>query len=259
MKKKQALALCLCLITCYAFVTFNVGASISTQTTISSYGSVSGNNLNPLSDFMNSSNVPNMPMFTPAQYDPNFGYNGNPSILDTDIPITSAGEVDGAWVSCSPGDHIDLSIWVYTTNSTSTDIQSGTFFGFNFCGETSAGFGEIGSNGLQASMPDQNGYCVGVDNYDYTINGESGITQVAGLIDHVPFGVGTWTQLQFDFIVPSTYYNQLFEGTANTIVSCNPVQINSICAWLGVRSSDGTGIVYFSDPIMYDLGQTSLP
>ncbi len=113
----------------------------------------SGNNLEPLSAFMQGNNVPIMPNGgNYASYDPSVTYNGNPSIQDTgNNPNNPEGEVDGAWIPVSPGDHIVISVWVKTSASTSTDLQSGATLGFYFLGDSNLGEAKVGFNVNSAS------------------------------------------------------------------------------------------------------------
>jgi hypothetical protein len=229
--------------------------------------SITGTNLEPLSAFMNSNDVPNMPNGgNYASYDPSVTYNGNPSIQDIgNNPSNPEGEVDGAWIHVSPGDHIEISVWVETGASTSTDLQSGATFGFDFLGDSNLGEGIVGSSSTQqAGQPTAEELACGSPSaYGYTINGDNGLTQVAGLICKVPFGVSTWTEIQWDFIVPSTHYTSQWinpSGSApGDVSSITGTQINEMVCWFMVNSNVNNANVWYADPTLYNLGQTSLP
>ena len=227
----------------------------------------SGKNLEPLSAFVNSNDVPIMPDGgNYATYDPSVTYNGNPSIQDIgNSPINPEGEVDGAWIPISPGDHIVMSVWVKTSSSTSTDLQSGATFGIDFLGNSNLGEAIIGSSSTQqAGQPTGAELACGSPSaYGYTINAANGLTQVGGLICKVPFGVSTWTEIQWDFIVPSTYYtyqwiNPSGSGTGG-VSSVSPTQINDMVCWFTVHDNVGDGTTWYANSTLYDLGQTSLP
>jgi hypothetical protein len=197
--------------------------------------------------------IPNMPNGgSYATYDPSISHNGNPSIqvIGGIYAPNLAGEVDGAWIPVSPGDHIVLSIWVKTSTSTSTDPSSGSFFGFDFYGQSNRGYGILGDSPTNsAGQPTGTEIQWGNPTaWGYTINGANGLKQVSGLICKIPFGVSTWTQEQFDFIVPSQTWNYVNNQP------CNPTQIDGMIPWLGVHSNDGNGKIWFSDPVLFNLG-----
>jgi predicted small secreted protein len=217
-----------------------------------------------LSAFMNSNDVPYMPNGGGyASYDSSVSYNGYPSIQDIGNNANNPeGEVDGAWIAVSPGDHIEVSVWVTTSASTSTDLQSGATIGFNFLGDSNLGEGILGASGVQAGEPTSAELAYGsATAYGYTISGDNGMAQVGGLVSKVPFGVG-WTEVQYDFIVPSTYFinqwispNGSAPGGASVV---SPTQINEMVCWFWVDTNTA-GTAWFADPILYNLGQTSLP
>jgi hypothetical protein len=215
---------------------------------------------------MNSNDVPYMPNGgNYASYDSSVTYNGNPSIQDIgNNPSNPEGEVDGAWIAVSPGDHIEISVWVLTSASTSTDMQSGATLGFSFLGDSNLGEGILG-----ASSTEQSGEptaaelaCGSATAYGYTISGDNGMAQVGGLISKVPFGVSTWTEIQYDFIVPSTYYTYQWidpNGSApGSVSTVSGTQVNEVVCYLWVDTNTA-GTAWFANPTLYNLGQTSLP
>lgn len=126
-------------------------------------------------------------------------HNGNPSVKVGPDYVRGTREVDGAWISVHPGDHIVMSVLVKTEAYTSTDIQAGASFGWDFYGSTSIGYAiaALNSNQEQAGHPNSAelnpfGADGGVNGFGYTINGEGGLCQVGGLICRVPWGQD-WT------------------------------------------------------------------
>jgi hypothetical protein len=244
----------------YAVTTTSPTSSPTPDPTPQPTTTPSGNNLEPLSAFMNSNDVPNMPgggNF--ASYDTSVTYNGYPSIQDTSGGSPSCnGEVDGAWISVKPGDLMIMSIWVKTSTFSSNDMDQGSFFGFDFYGNTNLGFGILGNSPTnQAGHPTAAEQGMDGDTFGYTVNGANGMTDVSGLICRVPFGKG-WTEIQWDFIVPSQTWNYIWQG--NGVNQCNPTQIDALVPWLGVNNNGQTSApIWYSDPVLYDLGQTSLP
>jgi hypothetical protein len=242
-------------------------APTATPTPTETLTPATGTNLEPLSAFMNSNDVPIMPNGgNYASYDPSVTCNGYPSIQDVGKnPSNPEGEVDGAWIPVSPGDHIEISVWVKTSASTSTDLQSGATLGFNFLGDSNLGEGIIGSTSTdQAGEPTAAELvCGNPTSYGYTISGNNGMTQVGGLISKVPFGASTWTEIQYDFIVPSTYYTYQWINPSGSapggVSSITGTQINEMVCWFMVNSNVNNGNVWYADPTLYNLGQTSLP
>jgi hypothetical protein len=113
-------------------------------------------------------------------------HNGNPSIRTGADYVRSTREVDGAWISVKPGDHIVMTCWVKTAAFTSSDIQAGATFGWDFYGSTSMGYAiaALNGNGEQAGHPNsaELNPSGGPNAFGYTKNGEGGLTQVSGLI-----------------------------------------------------------------------------
>jgi hypothetical protein len=75
--------------------------------------------------------------------------------------------------------------------------------------------------------------------------------------------VSTWTEIQYDFIVPSTYYTYQWINPSGSapggVSSITGTQINEMVCWFMVNSNVGNGNVWYADPTLYNLGQTSLP
>lgn len=216
-----------------------------------------------LAAFADISLRPNMPFVGTdyAVYDPSVTHEGHPSICDTDSGYS--GEVDGAWVSVKPNDHVIMGVWVKTEIfSEVKDLQAGAVMGFDFYAHTNLGFGIIGSaSDLQAGHPTgEEQRCGYSKEFGYTINGANGLEQVSGLVCRVPFGEG-WTLIKYDLIVPSDYYNYSWANypqSGNNGVLCNPIQIDSIVPIFVVKDN---AHAWFSDPFLYvnPSGTVSIP
>lgn len=185
-------------------------------------------------------------------------HNGNPSIRVGPDYVRWTREVDGPWVSIRPGDHIYMGCWIKTSVYTSTDPQAGGVFGFDLLCHASTdpykySIVDLGSDGNQAGHPTSAEMNIsgGPNAFGHTINGESGLTQVAGLICRVPFNQD-WTWVEFDFIVPSTYYTYVTNNDSfPDAIACNPVQIDAIVPWFTGRQLYDSGYIWFADPVFY--------
>lgn len=219
-----------------------------------SVGKADNANQERLSNFLSTNNVPLMPN-APYGYafcDTSVTHNGHPSIrvngwFDSTHNAT-LGEVDGAWIPVSPNMHVVAGVWVKTGFFNSSNLQAGACFGFDFLGQTDLGHGILGSSAnMQASHPDGAERSYGDPNVcGYTINGENGMTQTDGLVCRVPYGKD-WTLIQWDFYVPSAYYDYVWTGSYQG-VQCSPAQIDYMVFWTGVE--DG-GTAWFSEPYAY--------
>ncbi len=219
-----------------------------------SVGKADNANQEQLSKFLGTNNVPLMPNapYGYAFYDTSVTHNGHPSIrvngwFDGTHNAT-LGEVDGAWIPVSPNMHVVAGVWVKTGSFSSSNLQAGACFGFDFLGQTDLGHGILGSSAnMQASHPDGAERSYGDPNaYGHTINGENGMTQTSGLVCKVPYGKD-WTLIQWDFYVPSACYNYVWTGS-NQGAQCSPTQIDYMVFWTGV---DDGGTAWFSEPYAY--------
>ena len=192
-------------------------------------------------------------------------HNGNPSIriLGGQQPFPW-GEINANGIAIQPGDHIYASIWAKTQSFPSaTGIAPGTFFCYDLKGYTtlvqdgSTHFGIFGpSPDTQAGHPQYDEYCV-----RQSIDGSGGLNQVSGLTNSIPFGTD-WTLLQWDFIVPDTYYTYAWTTVSiYNVYQCVPTQAQVLLPSLGVRNNGWlqAGYVWYSEPTLYNLGQTPLP
>ena len=193
-------------------------------------------------------------------------HNGNPSIRVGPDYVRGTREVDGAWLNVKPGDHIVMQVWVKTAPYTSIDPQAGASFGFDLLTNQSSIDSLIHIvclNGppisMQAGHPTGNelNYAGGPNAFGHTINGESGLSQVGGLVCRVPYGQD-WTLIQWDFIVPSTFYTWVTDN-ANypNAIPCNPVQINMMVPWFTGRNLTDNAYMWFSEPSLYINPSTS--
>jgi hypothetical protein len=190
-----------------------------------------------------------------AEYDTLVTHNGNPSIHVKAGSAWAGGEVDGAWISLKPGDHIVFTGYVKTGDFSPTDLQAGAGFGFDFYAHTNQGYGILFIDPtLQAGHPTSAEKNHGdPDDFGYSINGASGLTQESGKTVKVPFGTD-WTLIEWDFIVPETNYYYVY---TNNVVPCFSSQIDSLVFWTWV---DDNGEAWFSDPALYiNPSESSLP
>jgi hypothetical protein len=193
-----------------------------------------------------------------ASLDNSVLHNGNPSIKVGPDYVRWTREVDGAWIRIHPGDHIVMSVWVKTDSCpSSTDPQGGACFGWDFETTTSSAapgslsIVDISSDGTQAGHPTGAERGWGVGTYGYSINGAAGLSEVNGNIVRVPWGTD-WTLIQWDFIVPSTYYTYVTTGASfPNAMACNPVQIDTMVAWFEGRNLYDNSYAYFSEPKLY--------
>ena len=213
---------------------------------------IEGTNLEPLSAFFADMNG------AAATYssldEATVGPTGQPSIQvhGPDTSGRNTGEVDGAWIAVSPGDHVIMTVWVKTTaSSPNIDQQGGAVFGWDFDAHTSQGYGIIGyTHDLQAGHPNGSERGWGPDQFGHTGEGdEPDFSCVAGEICRVPWGTTDWTQIVWDFIVPTSYYSWVWTSGA---VACDAVQIDSLVPWFEVRNIVADdGYAWFSDPELF--------
>lgn len=213
-------------------------------------------NQEPIEAFLNPHISPSglktpYPNYDYAEYLPDYGHNGHPSIhvLPSTNRWLNVGEVDGAWITVQPGDHIVCGGWVKTGQFNATDYQAGAGWGFDFFGHSDGHYGILSSSAeTQAGHPTPLEKAYGNPNaIGYTVNGEGGLNQTSGLISKVPFNQD-WTLVQWDFYVPNTYYPYMWGDIG--VSQITPVQIDSIVMWTWVFDN---GEAWFSDPYMYIL------
>jgi hypothetical protein len=143
-----------------------------------------------------------------------------------------------------------MSVWVKTGSFVSVDPQAGAVFGFDFCAHSSVGYGIVGSSSqLQAGHPDGLERGWGASSFGYTVDGANGLSQVGGLVCRVPWGTD-WTQLRWDFFVPSTFYSYVWATVkgVNGVYSCSAVQIDSMVPWFEGRNIHDRANIWFSEP-----------
>ena len=178
-----------------------------------------------------------------ASLDYNVTHNGNPSIrVGPDYSSRDPREVDGTWIDVKPNDHIVMSCWVKTEDFSSSDMQAGAVFGWDFYADTSQGYGIICyTSDLQAGHTNGTERGWGIDSFGYTQFGKT------GLICRVPWGQD-WTLISWDFYVPKDYVSYvLIDG----VRQCNPVQINSMVLWFEGRNIYDAGNIWFSEPQLH--------
>jgi hypothetical protein len=130
-------------------------------------------------------------------------------------------------------------------------MQGGAGFGWDFDAHTSQGYGIIGyDQNLQAGHPNGAERGWGPDQFGYTgVGDEADFSCVAGNICRVPWGTPDWTQIVWDFIVPTSYYSWVWTPDA---LACDPVQIDSLVPWFEVRNIVADdGFAWFSDPQLF--------
>ncbi len=161
--------------------------------------------------------------------DNSISHNGNPSIKVGPDYVRGTREVDGAWLSVNPGDHIVFSAWIKTAAFSSKDSYSGARIGLDFYLSSSQGTGiaTVDSVGHQAGHPND-------------------AENVAGTC-RVPWG-NDWTLVTWDVYVPTNYYTYV---TTNGVHTCSPVQISSVVAWFDARDVTDNAYAWFADPSLY--------
>lgn len=180
-----------------------------------------------------------------GDYQGNIVYDGNPQICFLDYSVTHSGspsmrlephtiadtnfarEIDGKWYPVKPGDRIIAKCWIKMDSSTpaeNADPYHGGRIGIDFYG----------------SKPD--GTLVGiVDGHPH--NGQEHLDSM------VMWGTPGWVQKTWDFIIPSTIYITLVDGTP-----ISPTQITYIVLWTqAMQINDGTamGNAWFADSELY--------
>jgi hypothetical protein len=193
-------------------------------------------------------------------YDPDMQYEGTPIIrVGADNSGRDTREVDGPWLSVKAGDHVYMEVMVQTDPCPSSwDRQAGATFGFDLLTSQTNLDGYIhvvclGSDGMQAGHPtgSEMNYNGGINAFGHTIDGESGLKQVSGLICRVPWGQ-PWTKIRSDFIIPSTFYTWVTDNDHfPNAIPCNPTQINMIVPWLTGRNIHDNAYIRFAKPIFY--------
>jgi hypothetical protein len=185
-------------------------------------------------------------------------HNGRTCIRMGPDYVRGTREVDGAWISISPGDHIVFSAYVETEACpASTDMQGGACIGFDLeiynssAAPGSLAIADVSSDGTQAGHPSGYERGWGVGSTGYSINGELGLTQVNGLVVRVPWNTAR-TQLKFDFIVPSTYYAYVTTGASYpNAMACTPAQLNMMVVWFEGRNLVDNAYIWFDTPELY--------
>jgi hypothetical protein len=191
-----------------------------------------------------------------AWYEPTGGMNGLPAFRVVAGGTTANGEVDGPYVSVKPGDHIKIHIWVKTSVFYSSDPQQGSFFGWDYYGNTDQGYGilyyddvvQMGHpTGGQANYDEQAGD--GPTGYGRTIDGASDQPCVPNTICRVAFGHPEWTQIVWEFWVPTRLCYYVYHDGKK---ACSGAPINSMVCWLGVNNTNGAPSepVWFCDPYL---------
>lgn len=199
-------------------------------------------------------------------------HNGHVSIRSEADYVRYTRECDGAWIDSSipgasnfaPGAHIYVEAYIKTAVYDSLDTQDGGTIGFDFYAQAHTAQGwkygivDVGTDyrgyGVQAGHPSSvelNNPVGGVGTFGHTLNGDSGMTQVSGLVCRVPYKED-WTLVQWDFYVPTAYYTLITnDATFPYPMACDPVQIDSMVVWFGGRNIYDTGYMWFSDTVMY--------
>ena len=159
---------------------------------------------------------------------------GKPSIRlepHTSNDVNTARECDGIWYSINPGDRIVAKCWMKTDSSTpqeNADIYHGARIGLDFYAHTSQGYGILEGPG----------------------HPQNGQEHIDGM---VMWNTPEWTLKTWDFIVPTTYYTQVWTG-AGGVVTCGPVQVEDVVLWMqAMQVNDGTAIgrAWFADAELY--------
>ena len=182
----------------------------------------------------------------------NYGvtHNGSPSIQMGADYVRGTREVDGAWSSVQPGDHIVFSAWTKSDPYHSAwNPYSGNEVGFDFYVSTNLGYGiaTVDSAGHQAGHPQD---AEVVSNY-------SSLTSSGPV--YISWG-NDWTQIIWSFTIPYTYYTWVTIAPQGSSLPyapyvCDYVQINSIVPWFTGRDTTAPVYAYFSDTSLVDYGQ----
>ncbi len=161
-------------------------------------------------------------------------HNGNPSIKVGPDYVRGTREVDGAWLSVKPGDHIVFSCWVKTASYSSKDPYAGARIGMDFYASTSAGSG----------IPYTNPTTTDAGHPTNAENVYGGGRSVWGR---------DWTLVTWDVYVPTTVYTYVLNGATNqwSVKSCSPTQISSVIPWFDVRGVTDNAYAWFADPTFY--------
>ena len=197
--------------------------------------SSSSTNLEPLNAFYADANAWGYAFLDTTILTP----NGNPCIRGgPDNTGRMTREVDGAWLSVKPGDHIYFAAWVKTDAYSSADGNPGGRIGIDFYVHSNLGYGIacIDSNtgaGVPNAAEDASGYAD---------------PNHGGHLVRLPWG-NNWTLLVYDLYIPSQPISHVFFG--GPIQSCNPCYIDSLCPWFDAHHYNDPANVYWGDPVFY--------
>src|SRR5208283_5194349 len=269
MKKSKYFAIILCIMLCYSITYLIAQAQVSTEVSMSSYGSVVASASSPSptptpkptttpsptptpKPTTNVAPVPNgwttadtgmewgIGGVTNVVLDTNVLYNGNPTIRIDPVGNTgnAARECDGPYISIAPGDQIVFSCWIKTTASSlgDTNPNSGGRIGIDFY---SAAGRITGTDAPDGSV------------WTPTSGWPNGQT-------YVNWNTNTWTQVTISFTVPSTYPA---DGTTGGYSAGQLVIPTAIIPWMQVWSStygaSDQGQAWFANPQLTITTQTA--
>jgi len=196
-----------------------------------------GTNVEPLSAFLNDT----IAFANYASLDYDTLHNGNVSIRVGPDYVRGTREVDGAWQSVNPGDHIYFAVWVKTTFLSSSEPYPAARIGMDFYASSSLGYGVpcYDAAGHEAAKPSEAEMISGYD------------SEGGGPI-RLPWG-NDWTLLVWDLHIPTDYFTYVYTtvGGVTQVYSCDPVQINSMTVWLDARAVTDNAYCWFADPVLY--------
>ena len=193
---------------------------------------VQGNNLNlePLSAFYADMNGA-ASSYTSLDY--TVTHNGNPSIRCGPDYVRRTREVDGAWITVNPGDHIYFSCWAKTGDLSNPDQYRGLRIGFDYYVNSS----QYGSGVARYSNGGAPGRPSATENS----------LQPSEQHFRLPWG-NDWTLLYWDIIVPTETFSYQEHDGQN--VAIPETQINALVAIFDVRETDDNAYAWFSDPTL---------
>ena len=196
-------------------------------------------NLEPLSAFTEQATD-----YSYSHVDYSVTHNGNPSIYTSLPSIPSSGrangEIDGAWVSVNPGDHIVFGCWIYAPDDAPyirDPAYSGARTGVDF-------YVSSGSADLGIGIPYYNAIHAGghPDNY---------VGEPTTRMCNIQFGTAGWQYVEWDFYIPTDTFTLMYGGNPWALHTIPSTQIQSIVPWLDLSNYDDACHAWFSEPTLY--------
>jgi hypothetical protein len=160
----------------------------------------------------------------------------------TSADVNQYREIDGTWYACKPGDHIRLTVWIKTSpsggNVSPEQYAPGGRIGLDIYARTSKGMG------ILCLTPDARTQ-MGYPGWYY----DAKLASAVNGFYWVPWN-RDWTQVGWDFIVPSDYCTGM-TSPGMVVVEVDPVQIQFFVPILDARPVGDSGTVWFADAELY--------